>query len=274
MSGLSPASSAIRVDAALEEKLKGASFEEIKVYMAEQAVAQGLVERDQYDPAVLIPTERANAARQQFTKNVTIDGLNYNLVADNEHDLAIAETNLYRSAVNHHAAAIATEQPRNERGQFTATPSISDAEKDALSLQFSLGQITVQDYLERSGAVDSYLEKQGVSVDALRDVTSAKVEQSGDAIVQAFLNGPGQDWPGGDANLATASRLLSENSLSLSVENLVAVYDHMREHNLVAETPATRARQQERELEVQIADTKNPYELRSVLQPSSGLFGR
>lgn len=273
MSGLSANDSAIRVDAALEEKLKGASFEEIKAYMAEQAVSQGLVTRDIYDPQVLLPADPGTQP-QSLVRTVTINGTTYTLQGATEHDLNVAETQLYRGAVNQPAAAAATEQPRDAAtGQFTRQPSVTAEEKAALDLQFQLGQISSSDYLERSGAVADYLANRGIPIDELQAQVAEKQEarqtQNGEAVVQEFLNGPaGSSWPGGSENLATAARLLQENDLELSVANLAAVFEHMKTYDLVAENP-------ELVSHARIANATSVEQIREAMnRPTSSMFGR
>ncbi len=75
-------SSAIKVDATIEEKIRNASSEEIKEIFHQAAVDQGLVTRDYYSPDVLLPVEGATA--QRYAKAVVVDGVKHIIEADSE----------------------------------------------------------------------------------------------------------------------------------------------------------------------------------------------
>ena len=274
-----PTDSAIKVDRNLEEKLKGASFEEIKAHLANAAVEQQLVVPDRYDNSVLIPTELANAAPKRFAKAITVNG--QKLIFEGESELDIER------AIGHHFRAMQsapiqeTEQPARDAstGRFTssAEPSVSQETKDSLSLQLQLGQIDIATYLERSGAVTDYLEKAGVPMEELRSAvqekSSQRFEQSWEQATEAFLQGAGSDWPGGQENLSTANRLIVENGLmdQPSAETLAAVWAHMQKNGLAVESQEQKSHNRSVETQQRIGEATSFEEIR---QAGSSLFGR
>src|ERR1700731_2721444 len=167
-----PSNSAIKVDRTLEEKLKGASHEEIKEIMSDAARSQGLYSLD-WDGESRIPVENATAP-QKVGKVIVLNGVKHSLVADDEAGLLAQETAIYRSAMQ--PTETRTEPTRDaSTGRFTAAePVATDEQKAALSLQFSLGQISASEYIERSGAVSDYLEKQGIPIEELREQVQEK----------------------------------------------------------------------------------------------------
>ena len=94
-----PSNSPIRVDATLEEKLKGATHEQIKELLKDAAVSQNLAVRE-WDESILTPTALADAPRpQKFARAVTIDNRKHIIEAATEIDLERAVSDLYRSAM-------------------------------------------------------------------------------------------------------------------------------------------------------------------------------
>jgi hypothetical protein len=270
MSDISP--SAIKTDAQLEEALKNASTpDEMKSILAEAAVKQGLVTRDYYDPSVLIPADRA-AVPTKFGKSITVDGKK--LIFDGDSDAEVEQRiSAYLREQPRPAEVQPEVQPRDEKGQFTRVDD--PVAKAELELRFKRGEIDTATYLAESGVVDDYLKSQGVSIDELKasveQTRNENRETSWKQATQEFLNSPeGADWPGGEANVKIASRLLEENGLvdSPSVENLAAVYCHMKENGLVVENPElVRA--------TKISEAKSFSEVQAALgSRGSGLFDR
>jgi hypothetical protein len=278
MSDISP--SAVQVTPALEEALKNATADQIPIIMRQARLDQNLV-REDWDPSFLIPNEPETAATPRgYAKTIVVNGQKTILEAATEADLLRAETEFYRTTFSDATTTHQIEQPRNERGQFTATePVISDEQKAALHLQFSLGQISVSDYIEKSGAIDSYLAKNGIEMEELKatvaDKRNQRDEQSWAQSVEEFLHSAvGADWPGGE-NMNILGRLLEENNLTdkPSVETLATVWAHMKTHGLAVETQEAKDYAARKNMEDRISEINSPYELRNILQPGSGLFG-
>jgi hypothetical protein len=250
-----PEQSRIRTDASIEEQIAAApTAAEIQRILRDAAVNQGLVRPDIYDPNVLHEVPAGDVARAQgrLAKTVTINGKKYILEGASEQELVHAETNLYRSIFQ---PEVATEQTRDAAGRFVEVPVEPSPVDDAVA---------------------HALKAQGISIDDLRATVAEK--QGGEyrerwaAAVEEFKNSPtGQDWVGGQDNLQTVARILQENPELMdapSVETLAAVWDHMKQHNLVAENPEVTTFQK-------LSAARSPEEIREALgRSSTSLFGR
>jgi hypothetical protein len=265
--------SAIKTTPELEEALKNASTaDEMKSILAEAAVRQGLVTRDFYDPSVLLVNDRV-VAPSKISRSITVDGQKLNFEGDDEASVEQAMAVYMRTQMRpvETRPEVQVEIPRDERGRFTrADDPVARVE---LELKFKRGEVTVEEYLAESGAVDDYLKSQGVSIDELKSsveqTRNEKTEKSWQQATREFLNSPeGSDWPGGQENLKIAGRLLEENGLvdSPTAENLVAVYRCMKENGMVVENPEiTRANK--------ISEAKTYSEIQEALGSHGSLFG-
>lgn len=269
-----PEQSAIRLTPEQEDQVRNLPFEEVKVYMAELALQQGLVVRDQVAPEVLIPTSLAENAPQRLAKTVVVNGQKHFVEGATEVELARAENDLYRKLVQESPQQTSrTEQPRDvTTGRFVERTDGLPVDREALDLQLQLGQISVADYIQRSGAVEEHLQQIGISADALKEVSNQKFSQSWEQATQEFLNSPaGRGWPGGTANLERLGQVLIENGWvdSPSATTIARAFEYMQGHNLVAENP-------ELQLHDQLASAKDFGELRDYLVQArggaSGLF--
>jgi len=268
-----PENSAIRVDAALEEKLKGASFEEIKAHLANAAVQQQLAVPDAYDSSVLLPTDLANAAPKKVGKVVRLNGVTHSLIADDEAGLLAQENALYRQAKQPAATVELAAQPRNERGQFVSAED--PAARAELELAFKRGDVSAADYLQRSGAVAEYLEKQGIP---LEDLQASVAEKQGQKFEQSWADATEEfkarhpEWIGGDRNRNIIGKIIAENNLVDAEDKVAALelaYSHARENDLLVENPDTAY---QRELQ----EARSAEEITAVNRKyfSSGLFNR
>lgn len=274
-----PEQSSIQVDGALEEKLKGASFEEIKAHMTNAAVEQRLVVPDRYDPSILLPVEPGTAPRK-FAQTITNDkGQKLFFYGSSELELEQNVGAYFRSLAEQLAATpqqTQTEQPRNERGQFTAAETAAETERQAaLSLRLQLGQIDISTYLEESGAVGDYLAKQGIDLEDLKSASQEKHEaqavSSWEAATERFIaNHP--DWQGGDENRDLLGKLLLDNNLTDAADKLAATeacYRHAVENGMLTQNPEVTARER-------IGSAKSVEEIREAVgyKNSTGLWGR
>jgi hypothetical protein len=273
MSNISP--SAITTDAEFEKQIAGADFEQIKILMAERAVQQGLVKKDIYDPSVLIPTEAATApAPQKVGKIVVLNGIKHSLVAADQEDLLAQELALYRGATAQIIATeTRTEQPRDERGQFVAAEDA--ATKTELERAFQRGEISASEYIERSGAVANYLEKQGVPLadlqEAVAEKQGARFENDWKTATDRYLASPaGRDWVGGEENMKLVGQIIQQEGWVDAEDKQAAIeaaVQHLRENDLLVENPEVTARQK-------ISEARSVEEIREALGRSSSLFGR
>jgi hypothetical protein len=249
MSDINPSALGESFDAEFEAKIAACTTsEEIKALMHDRSIRIGVTRPDVYDNSVLLPVAPGTAPKG-YAKTVVVDGQKHVLGPfATELELAQKENELFRSTfTDRPATQTRTEHARDaETGRFVerseSTP-ISDEEKSALALQFQLGQISVAEYLEKTGAVAEYLNKAGVPLEHLQEVVAEKNEQrfqqSWADATEEFRNSPaGANWPGGQRNLDTIGRIISESpelANNPSVDALAAAYEYMKQHNLVAE---------------------------------------
>lgn len=189
--------------------------EELKAYLAEVALSQGLVERDPiFNNGILTATEKADNARQQITKTVVVNGVSHVLSAPDEVGLLRAETDLFKK-VFQPTTTQQTEQPRNERGQFTAAEqAAADATRAALAMS-------------------------GIDVDALPQTSDRQFTQGWQEATEEFLHSEaGRLWPGGDRNRDTLARILQANNLTDSEDKVAALaqaYEFAKANDLLVD---------------------------------------
>jgi hypothetical protein len=243
-----PENSRITTDGEFERAVAAASSaEEIKSLMHDRAVQQGLVIPDRFSPDVLLPVDQPTPKR--FGKSVTVDGSKRWFEGDSELEverrigdyfretLAARDTNPARQQQQ------PTEQPRDAAGRFTTEQEDLVAKTD-LELRFKRGEISTDEYLAASGAIERHLAAQGVDMDALRDATGRRFEQSWEQATQEFLQSSiGRSWPGGQENMRRISEVLQQMGAvdSPSVENLAIAYQHLCENDLLVSNPEVEA---------------------------------
>jgi hypothetical protein len=223
--------------------------EEIKQYLRTIAESQGLIYRDAFDHNIIHEVENPTLAPTRFTRNVRIDAREIAVEADSELELERKVGDMYRGAqaVREEEAATTTRQAAP-----TATESAEQiANRVELELAFKRGTITTQEYLERSGAVTEYLEKQGVPIEDLREAvqekSSTRFEKSWANATQEFLNSrEGADWPGGNENLEIIGQKLQQLGLTDAedkVQALAQAYAAMKQSGTVQENTELTQRQ-------------------------------
>jgi hypothetical protein len=218
-----PEDSAITLNAKQEAHLATlTNSEELKAYLAQVALDQQLVAPDPlFRNGMVYATDKADHARQQpqFTKTVIFNGVKHELVAASEVDLLAKENAVYRAGIEP-TTTQQTEQPRNDRGQFTTAE---------LDLQFRTGQIDGRTYLERSG----------IDVDALPQTSDRQFQQSWADATEEFLHSDaGATWPGGLKNRDLLGKIIQSNGL-LDAEDKVAAmaeaYAFAKANNLLVD---------------------------------------
>lgn len=265
MSKISP--SAIKVTKSLEDRLAACQSQpEVMAVLHEEAIQQRVVVPD-WDETILQPTKLA----QSVGKTVEINGVLHEIIGPTEADVLAQETALYRAAMQPVAATTATEQSRDAAGRFVAaeqTPEEIAAEKQAaaaetarqadLSFQMKLGNISIDQYLEQSGAIEKHL--------AQREFRNN--EAGWKSATDEFLRSDeGANWPGGDAALQRMGELLQANDLTEATDKLQALKDawaFIQKSDY--ETAASKG----------VADAKTPEELRAAVgyRGTAGLWGR
>jgi hypothetical protein len=243
-----PENSSIKTDAEFEAAVAAASSaEEIKSLMHDRAIQQGIVVPDRYSPDVLIPTPAANASvPSAYAHRVVIDGKAHIISAETPEALSAAVDDFYRQQFSRPAAA-RTEQPRDaSTGRFTpAEQGRADESafaKAELELKFKRGEISTDEYLTQSGAIERHLADIGVDVNALRATTeqmqNAEFQQSWEAATTEFLQSEaGAGWPGGERNKEIIGKILVDMKKvdEPSAENLALAVEYAKENDLLVE---------------------------------------
>jgi hypothetical protein len=274
----STSDSAIRMTAQLEKEISEALPDQIKSIMARAAIEQSLVTADPYNPQLLHPTELADHSPRKFGKVVSINGVKYAIEGRSPEELANAETSLYQQVLE--GGDNNNEQARDAQGRFVreqtpeekAASELEVAKRADLELAWKRGDITAEQYLEKSGAINTYLTEHGMNPDALATVSDAIYQNTWQAATEQFLNSEaGADWPGGADNLALAAQILEQSPELMkqpSAEALATVWQYIKENNLALPNPETEAHNA-------IADATSVADIRAALgRPSTGLFDR
>lgn len=251
-----PENSALRLSPAQEKQVAAMSPEQMKVFFASLAVERGLANQDAYDPSILHVTQLAGSAPKRFAKVLRINGQQHILEEDSPEALVAAETELYRSLFANQDAtpnASSTDEPRDPNtGRFISEQQAQQDEaaqiaaRAELELQFKRGDITTQEFLEQSGAIDSYLASQGVSLDDLRQATEKNYTTNWENATSEFL-AQHPEWPGGEHNRELMGQAIIDRGLQdqPSSETLERVYDALRKQNLLTANPETVAAQKQ-----------------------------
>lgn len=127
----------------------------------------------------------------------------------------------------------ATRKPEEPAKKSTAE------DKANLELEYRLGKIGLDEYLEKSGTLDTYLEKKGLKVNDLQDVVKEKIEQrevkSWETAKDEFLKMEGNDWAGGEQNTKILGLKLAQLGLQNdpSASSLMKAYQSMKDDGLV-----------------------------------------
>jgi trimeric autotransporter adhesin len=137
--------------------------------------------------------------------------------------------------------------------QTTTVDAQADAEKarvDAelaasakadLEIRFKRGDVSVSEFIEQSGAVKDYLEKQGIPIEALRASVEREqgtvYEQSWAEATKTFLKSPvGCKWPGGERNQHMLGVQIAALGLTDATDKVAAIaqaYEQMQKLDLM-----------------------------------------
>ena len=282
---MSDDASAIKATPSVEAEINAAqSVSQISEILHRAALDQKLYEPDPYDrdgkdwsTMRIVPQPAQQAAQTAaLSKTITVNGITYALTGTAE-DLTRLETELYRAALQTKTAP-SQEQPRDAAsGRFVEQHVDDAAETNRLAdlqLRFQLGQLDAASYIRESGAITSYLNEQGVDIDALKEFSATKqterVEKSWASATEEFLQGAGASWPGGTANQQKIGEVLLQMDAaeSPSAENLARAFAYMRSNGLIDNT--------ESQTHEAISSARTPEELREALgyRGDSAMWGR
>jgi hypothetical protein len=162
-----------------------------------------------------------------------------------------SEAEIDRAIVNAYKIAYAV-KPETKETNPTVDPAVAAAAaakaeaddavaKADLELKFKRGEITTADYLEQSGAVESYFKSKGLSVDELKSTIEKsrnnEVTQSwADATTEFFNTPEGKTWPGGENNKQMLVMKLAELNLTEATDKVDAIrqaYASMKSTNMI-----------------------------------------
>ena len=233
----SPEDSAIRISKSLEERIHAASSQvEISEILRSEAISQRLVVPDRYSPDILLPVDQpALGTPRAYAKGVIIDGKKIIVEGATEQEASEKLIEVYRQALANQSPAEKenTRQRDDDTGRFVAarTDDRDPVAKVELDLKFSRGEISTEDYLAQSGAIERHLEANGVSIEALQQATAERTTASWQQATQEFL--ASSDYPGGEGNLKLMSdTLIAMNAVDYpNVENLRRAYEYLKSNN-------------------------------------------
>jgi hypothetical protein len=269
-----------------EERIWTMNSEEIKSFMHELAVEQGLAVPDTMNPSLLLPVaepaatavKETPAAKEVFTSTEIIGGKEFTFTAGSQQELDNAITNAYRVAVE---IAPPAGQARDAQGRFVSAQDQGRADEDAaqraeLEQEFRLGLITAEQFVEKSGVLSQYLGERGIDVAEIQEARDRGYEQSWKDASAEFINTPeGRTWPGGEKNL----EILGMKIYALNLQNapdkvaaLKAAYEEMKKNGTLFPTEAAAGSTSKTGDvdEAAFAAAKTPEELRALAHKAVG----
>jgi hypothetical protein len=171
------------------------------------------------------------AAAQTFESVETIGGKEFTFTASSQAELDHMIANAYKVAYAVHPTERVIEQVVDPVVAEKAAADKAAAEaaaKTELELKFKRGEITASDYIEQSGALAQYLEKQGVPLADLKKAVEANkgndYEKSWQEASAEFVKtSAGADWPGGEKNLEILGLKIVALGLSEAKDKVAAL---------------------------------------------------
>jgi hypothetical protein len=235
----------------LQTALEGATTaEEIRAIVLQEAAKQGFTvpgdtrPRDaegrfaspetKETPKVETKSEgTAEEAKFAYVDEFVIGGKKYTFEGDSP-----AEINRQvKAAIAAHENA--TNPPKKEEPGTAGPKQITADQKIALELDFKMGKIGLDEYLEKTGALDAYLEKKGVKVEQLRDVVNEKVSKKAndawESATKEFIAAHKDEWHGGQQNGEILGYLIADLGLQNkpSLDSLNQAFEVMKTKNLI-----------------------------------------
>jgi hypothetical protein len=212
------------------EDIRAAVLAEAEKQSAASTVAAADQAATDQAAADTLAREQADAASVGFSRTEKIGGRDFLFEAGSEIELERMINNAYKVAY----AVTGTEETAPYVDPAVAAAAAQKAaEEEAvarveLETKFKRGDISTAEYLEQSGAVKDYLQKQGVPLESLRDAVNqnqatAETQSWADA-TQVFLNSSaGSDWPGGENNLEIIGLKLQALHLENATDKVAAL---------------------------------------------------
>lgn len=209
----------------LEKAMETASTDEIRELVRAEAEKQGFARDEQgrfASPVAATPTAgtEAKAASAEnktddedagFTDTFVIGGKEVEIHGADSADVL----RQYKAAVG--AYEIGRESTKTAEVKAEEPKGLTPDQKVALDLDYKNGRISADEYLEKTGAIDRYLESKGVKVDELKDVVE---ERKGKKEADAWENATNEflassEWPGGTTN----QKLMGYKLIELGLNN-------------------------------------------------------
>lgn len=189
------------------------------------------------------------AAAQTFESVETIGGKEFTFTAGSQAELDHMIANAYKVAYAVQPTERVVEQfvdPAVAEKQAADKAAADAVAKTELELKFKRGEISASDYIEQSGALASYLERQGVPLSELKKAVEANkgndYEKSWQEASADFVKtSAGADWPGGEKNLEILGLKIVALGLSEAKDKVAALaqaYADMKRTGMIFPTTA------------------------------------
>jgi hypothetical protein len=238
-----PENSRLKLTAAEEAKTKEMGHAELLEYLHTLSVDKNLVQRDRFSPDVLLPVEQKQEP-VQLVKTFAINGKSYSITGETVDELTAKELDIHRAVLSGNPPEETRVVSRDERGRFTSTAETQEdaamraANEAEYRLKMQRGEISVEDYIRETSALDNYLKENfGLDKQAIADKHEI---DSWAAATQTFLK-KNPEWVGGQSNMEKCAELLEANPQLLEsgdkVAALEAVYEYMKQNDLMAKNP-------------------------------------
>jgi hypothetical protein len=189
------------------------------------------------------------AATQKFTRTEVIGGKEFTFDGESESEVNSMVLNAYRvaQAVTEPAAVVVDPTVAAAAAEKAAADAV--VAKSELELKFKRGEVTASEYIEQSGAMKEYLEKNGVPLDELKAAVDKNRTQTyevswQDATKTFLTSDAGKSWPGGDKNLKLIGLKLASMDLTDApdkVAALAAAYESLKADGILFDNPAVAA---------------------------------
>jgi hypothetical protein len=217
-------------DKNLEKDINRATtFEDIRALLENAASRSGIADRDpqtgqfvRRDPltpaAQTVPEEEKQINKTEVIggKEITFAGTALEVEQQIGNAYKVAEA--LRPEVETPAPVV----PRSARAKTPAESEQEVLDRTEAHLALIRGEITIEQYMDRTHAIDTYLAEKGFDVEA---AGAQQFEQSWATATQEFLNNTpeGQSWKGGQKNLEIIGNLIQSHGLVDAQDKVAAL---------------------------------------------------
>ena len=210
--------------------------------------------------------------RPKVSRVETIGGKQVRFEAANALELEQQIAQAYREATTQ---SNSSEPPRDSAGRFTKQPTeLTPAQRAQLDAEFKRGLITSDEFISRSGAVDSFLAKHGASMDDVNTVVNSRYENDWKSATETFLaSAASEGWPGGERNLKLIGTKLIAMGLTESPDKVAAItraYNALRADGTLF-PPEETSGEVSQDLQTRFQNASSPEEILRLARESAGL---